>query len=89
MKEAGEQVRVPPHSKESEMMVLGCMLTSMNALNIAADALGESDFYFVEHRLIFQVLKTSYNNDRPADVHLVCEELKRQEKLKTVGGAAM
>lgn len=87
MKEAGEQVRVPPHSKESEMMVLGCMLTSVNALNIAADALGESDFYFVEHRLVFQVLKTSYVNDRPADVHLVCEELKRQEKLKTVGGA--
>ena len=30
---------IPPKSKESEMMVLGCMLTSVNSLNIAADAL--------------------------------------------------
>lgn len=28
-----------PNSKESEMMVLGCMLTSINGLNIAADGL--------------------------------------------------
>jgi replicative DNA helicase len=27
-------------------------------------------------------------NEKPADIHLVCEELKRQDKLKTVGGAA-
>src|SRR5262249_35629766 len=27
-------------------------------------------------------------NDRPADVHLVCEDLRRQEKLKAVGGVA-
>ena len=26
--------------------------------------------------------------EKPADVHLVCEELKRQDKLKPVGGAA-
>lgn len=81
-------MKVAPHSKESEMMVLGCMLTSVNSLNIAADGLDESDFYFPEHKIIFQVLKTAYRNDRPADVHIVCEELKRQEKLKAAGGVS-
>src|ERR1700730_5807134 len=81
------KVKVAPNSKESEMMVLGCMLTSINALNIAADGLDEFDFYYTEHRIIFQVLKTAYKNDMPADVHLVCEELRRQDKLKAVGGA--
>lgn len=80
-------VRVAPHSKESEMMVLGCMLTSVNSLNIAADSLDESDFYFSEHQIVFSVLKGAYAADKPADVHLVCEELKRQEKLSAVGGA--
>lgn len=80
-------VRIPPHSKESEMMVLGCMLTSINSLNIAADGLDAEDFYFNEHKLIFQILKEAFKNDKPADVHLVCEELKRQDKLKNVGGA--
>lgn len=82
------KVRIAPNSKESEMMVLGCMLTSINALNIASDALDDSDFYYTEHKIIFQVLKSAYKNDKPADIHLVSEELKRQEKLKTVGGIA-
>jgi replicative DNA helicase len=80
------KIRMAPHSKESEMMVLGCMLTSINALNVAADALDDSDFYFSEHRVIFQVLKTFYKKDKPADIHLVAEELKRQDKLQSIGG---
>jgi len=81
-------VRIAPHSKESEMMVLGCMLTSVNSLNIAADALDDSDFYFSEHKVIFQVLKTAYRSDKPADIHLVCEELKRMGKLSSIGGVS-
>jgi replicative DNA helicase len=71
------KIKVAPHSKESEMMVLGCMLTSINALNVGADGLDDTDFYFTENQIIFQVLKGAYVNDRPADVHLVCEELRR------------
>src|ERR1700738_3673014 len=79
-------VKIPPNSKESEMMVLGCMLTSINALNTVASKLNDSDFYFNEHKLIFQVLKEAFQNDAPADIHLVAEELKRVDKLKAVGG---
>jgi replicative DNA helicase len=82
------KIKMAPNSKESEMMVLGCMLTSVNGLNIAADALSDSDFYYTEHKIIFQVMKTAYKSERPVDVHLVCEELKRQDQLKAVGGAA-
>ena len=78
----------PPNSKESEMMVLGCMLTNINSLNIAADALDETDFYYTEHQIVFQALKAAYKNDKPADVHLIAEELKRQEKLKAIGGVS-
>ena len=60
------------------MMVLGCMLTSINALNIAADRLDETDFYYTEHKIIFHALKTAYKADKPADIHLVGEELKRR-----------
>jgi replicative DNA helicase len=88
MKESSPKGIVPPSSKESEMMVLGCMLTSINSLNVAADALHASDFYFSEHQSIFDILKTAYKQDKPADVHLVCEELKRQDKLSAVGGVS-
>lgn len=87
MNETSPKIKTAPNSKESEMMVLGCMLTSINGLNIAADILDDSDFYYTEHKIIFEVLKAAYKQDKPADVHLICEELKRMDKLKSVGGA--
>jgi replicative DNA helicase len=86
MTEKASKPKVPPNSKESEMMVLGCMLSNVNSLNVAADALEDSDFYYSEHKLIFQVLKAAFMSDKPADVHLICEELKRQDLLSAVGG---
>lgn len=88
MADQAVKVKIAPHSKESEMMVLGCMLTSINGLNIASDGLDDSDFYFSEHKVIFQVLKNAYIKDKPADIHLVAEELKRQDKLTSIGGLA-
>jgi len=80
--------KIPPNSKESEMIVLGCMLTSIGSLNIAADSLEETDFYYSEHKTVFDVLKGCFLNDKPADVHIVAEELKRQNRLKAIGGVA-
>jgi replicative DNA helicase len=86
MAEAEKKTRVPPNSKESEMMVLGCMLTSVNALNIAADSLEPLDFYYNEHQVVYSTLKAAYCADKPADIHLIGEELKRQDKLDAIGG---
>jgi replicative DNA helicase len=83
-----DKLKIPPHSKESEMMVLGSMLTNIDSLNIGADSLSGADFYFSEHKTIFSVLKDAYLQDKPADVHLVAEELKRRDKLDNIGGIA-
>lgn len=76
----------PPNSKSAEMVVLGCMLTNVHGFNQSAISLEESDFYYMEHKIIFQILKTAHQENKPGDVHLLCEELKRQEKLSTIGG---
>ena len=82
------KIKVAPNSKESEMMVLGCMLTKVSSLNVAADALDPSDFYYTEHKTLFETLKSLYKSDKPADIHIVAEELKRIDKLEEVGGIA-
>lgn len=87
MKSTSSENKITPQSKESEMMVLGCMLTNINSLNVASEMLNDSDFYFPEHQIIFNILKALYLSDRPADVHIVCQELKRQGKEQNVGGA--
>src|SRR3989344_9540583 len=83
-----KKIRIPPNSKESEMMVLGCMLTSLNSLNIGADSLGDTDFYYTEHQVVYSALRSAYLADKPADIHLIAEELKRQGKLENIGGVS-
>ena len=86
MTEKKVKIKSAPNSKESEMMVLGCMLTSYNNLNVAADILDDSDFYYLEHKIIYKGLKNLYHKDKPADIHLLAEELKHENKLEEVGG---
>ncbi|PIS00765.1 MAG: replicative DNA helicase [Chlamydiae bacterium CG10_big_fil_rev_8_21_14_0_10_35_9] len=86
MKEKPRKIKSAPNSKESEMMVLGSMLTSINSLNVACDGLDSEDFYYSEHQIIFKVVQELYKKDKPADIHIVSEELKRIEKLEDVGG---
>jgi replicative DNA helicase len=78
----------PPHSKESEMMVLGCMLSNRHSHATAASILESSDFFFDEHKLIFQVLRRLYREDKPAEIHLTAEELRKNEHLQAIGGVA-
>ncbi|MFA5249990.1 MAG: replicative DNA helicase [Parachlamydiales bacterium] len=78
-------VKVPPASKEAEMLVLGSMLTSEDSLNAAADLIEETDFYYKEHRLVFRALKETFQKDRPADIHIIAEILKRDGLLEEVG----
>lgn len=86
MSDVKPKLKSPPSSKESEMMVLGCMVTSINALNVASSILDDADFFYSEHKLIFSILKNFYVRDLPVDVHLVAEELKRQNLLAAAGG---
>lgn len=88
MAELEKKTRIPPNSKESEMMVLGCMLTNINALNVAADSLNDLDFYYTEHQTIFSCLKSAYRADKPADIHIISEDLKRQNRLDSIGGVS-
>lgn len=76
----------PPNSKESEMMVLGCVLANPQAINIVTDSLQESDFYYSEHQLIFSVIKSYFSQSKVLDLHILSEELKRQGNIKSIGG---
>jgi replicative DNA helicase len=77
-----------PNSKESEMMVLGSMLTSTAALGVASEALEDVHFYSLEHKTIFRALKEAHRSDKAADVHLIGERLRDQKKLDVAGGVS-
>ncbi len=80
------QLRIPPHSIESESSVLGGLLLDNNAWDRVGDLLTDSDFYRYEHRLIYAAISALVNATKPADVITVFEHLQSQGKAEEVGG---
>lgn len=80
------QLRIPPHSIEAESSVLGGLLLDNGAWERVGDLLVESDFYRYEHRLVFSGISALINQNKPADVITVFEQLKNQGKSDEVGG---
>ena len=82
------RLRVPPHSIEGEQSVLGGLLIDNSAWDRAADLVSDSDFYRLEHRLIFAAIGKLVVAGKPADVITVFEELNSLGKAEDCGGLA-
>ena len=73
---AVQGLKVPPHSIEAEQSVLGALLLDNNSLDFVASIIKDIDFYRSEHAIIFQSISKLINDNKPADVLTVHEELK-------------
>ncbi|MBR1820084.1 MAG: replicative DNA helicase [Clostridia bacterium] len=80
--------RTPPNHPESERSVLGAMLRSRQAAQIAVESLRPDDFYDPANREIFAAMLAMANESRPIDLVTLDEELTRRGRLDAVGGAA-
>ncbi len=81
------QVRIPPHSLEAEVSVLGALLLDKNAIVSVAEFLHSDHFYDTKHSSIFEAMVSLYEAREPIDVVTVSEHLKKKKRLKEVGGA--
>ncbi len=82
------QLRIPPHSIESESSVLGGLLLDNAAWDRVGDLLNDNDFYRYEHRMIYAAVGALINASKPADVITVYEHLQSQGKAEETGGLA-
>lgn len=82
------QLRVPPHSIESESSVLGGLLLDREAWHRVVEILSETDFYRHEHRLIFAAIGAMVSGRKPVDVVTVYDELQTVGKAEEAGGMA-
>jgi len=77
-----------PQNIEAECGVLGSIIIDPEAIVQVADFLHTADFYRDAHRTIYETIIQLYEQHEPADFITICDELERQEKLETVGGAS-
>ncbi|HUF89050.1 MAG TPA: replicative DNA helicase, partial [Gemmatimonadota bacterium] len=78
--------RVPPHSDEAEISVLGGMLLEEAAVDRAMELLTEDDFYHPAHRHIFRAISNLRDLGHAPDALAVREELRRRDLLEESGG---
>lgn len=81
--------RLPPHSIECEMGVLGCVLLSPNDCMgecIAKLKAGAETFYDLRHQTIYATLIEMYDHREAIDVITLQQRLKDKQLLDQVGG---
>ncbi len=80
------RLRIPPHSIEAEQSVIGGLLLDNSAWDRAGDLLRDTDFYRLEHQLIYSAIGGLINGAKPADVITVFEQLQGLGKADECGG---
>jgi replicative DNA helicase len=78
---------VPPHNVEAEESVLGSVMLSPDAANIAFEKLQAEDFYKPAHQAIFEAVASLFDGNQPIDAVTVADQLRRTGELERVGGA--
>lgn len=80
--------RMAPHSVEAEEAVLGSILINPDAYFDVAPFLKDDDFFIVRNAWVWEALRRLRERDEEIDYVTVVEELRQQERLEEIGGAA-
>jgi replicative DNA helicase len=78
--------RVPPHSLEAEVAVLGGILLEPPALARSLEILTPECFYKTGHRTIFQAAIALFERGEAVDIVTMTDQLRRMDRLDSVGG---
>lgn len=78
--------RVPPHSQEAEISVLGSVLLDNDSLVQLGDTVTPEMFYREGHRKIFTAMRSLQEKGEPVDLVTLSEDLRVSGQLDEVGG---
>ncbi len=79
--------RVPPHSVEAEMGVLGSMLINPDVFDDVQGGLrSSSDFYVFAHQVLFRHIAAIHNEGTRLDTTLLLDRLRKAGDLDSIGG---
>ena len=79
-------LKIPPHSIEAEIAVLGGVLTDNSVWEKIIERVFEDDFYRKDHRTIFHAINALDAEGKPFDVVTVAEWLDNHQQLDNAGG---
>src|SRR5438132_9003700 len=81
--------RVPPQDLEAEMSLLGSMLLDREAIGLVLRIIPRDEaarLYRSDHRILYETLVDLYDHNKPIDIIVLEDELRRRNTLLEVGG---
>ena len=78
--------RIPPHSNDAEISVIGAMMLDKSSVSKVMQIIEPDSFYNDNHKEIFKAILDLSDRGVPADLISLTEELTRRQKLEEVGG---
>ncbi len=81
-------LRIPPHSLEAEMALLGSVMLRPDAIYEILDIVTAQSFYFEKHRMIFEAMLDLFTKHEPIDLLSLSTKLKEKDLLEKMGGVA-
>ena len=78
--------KIPPHSMDAEIAVLGSMLLDRAAIPKVIEILKAEAFYKDAHKTIFVAIMELFNRAISVDITTLNEELRRLGSLESIGG---
>jgi len=81
-------LRVPPHSLDAEVALLGSIMLRPDAIYEVMDVVTPESFYFDKNRTVFEAMLDLFSKHQPIDLLSLSTRLKEKELLERIGGAA-
>ena len=80
--------KIPPHSEELEMNVLGSLINENSLIDEVSSIIDykKNQFYSSAHNLIFRAICELHDRNEPVDLITLTEELKSRGELDKIGG---
>lgn len=79
-------IKLPPHSIEAEVSVLGSILIDNDAILAVSEFLRPDHFYDLANAKVYEAMMSLYEHRTPIDIVTVSEKLKELKYLKKIGG---
>src|SRR5436190_887441 len=77
-----------PHSRESEMALLGAMIFDNNVIGDAIEIVNSQEmFAFPSHQIVFEAILRLHLERKPIDLVVLRDDLAKERRLESVGGA--
>ena len=79
-------LRIPPHSLEAEMALLGSIMLRPDAIYEVLDIVSLQSFYFEKHRMVYETMLELFGKHQPIDLLSLSSRMKEKELLERIGG---